>query len=315
LTFLALLLAWLVLSTDAMTAPRQVLPGTTYLVTRRCLQRGFLLRPSPLTNDIVGYLLAVAARRYDIQVHAYCVLSNHLHLVVTDPTARLPAFSQFFNSLVARAVNASLGRWETFWAPRSYSAVALATPEDIVAKAAYVLANPVAAGLVATARRWPGLWSSPTSIGAQPRTFERPRRFFRAVGRLPERAELELVAPPCFSDPAAFRDLLVTEYSGLEARARAEAAAGGRSFVGERRVMKTSPLGRPESHEVRRGPNPRVACRDKWKRIETLQRLVAFVDDYRRALVAWRDGQVGVVFPAGTYLVRLTHGVACAATG
>ena len=63
----------------AMTAPRQLLPGTTYLVTRRCLQRQFLLRPSKLTNQVFGFLLAIAARRFDVDLHACCVMSNHFH--------------------------------------------------------------------------------------------------------------------------------------------------------------------------------------------------------------------------------------------
>jgi putative transposase len=104
-----------------MTAPRQVLPGTTYLVTRRCSQRQFLLRPSKRTNQIFGYLLAIAATRFRIEVHAFCVMSNHVHLVVTDTDARLPAFSQFLDSLVARTMNALLARWEHFWGPSSYS--------------------------------------------------------------------------------------------------------------------------------------------------------------------------------------------------
>ena len=67
-----------------MTAPRQILPGTTYLVTRRCFQRQLLLKPSASTSAIFSYVLALAAARYGVQVHAYCVLSNHFHLVVTD---------------------------------------------------------------------------------------------------------------------------------------------------------------------------------------------------------------------------------------
>jgi len=43
-----------------MTAPRQVLPGTTYLVSRRCAQRQFLLKPSRTTNEVFGFVLAVA---------------------------------------------------------------------------------------------------------------------------------------------------------------------------------------------------------------------------------------------------------------
>lgn len=33
-------------------------------------------------------------------------------------------------------------------------------------KIAYVLANPVKAGLVRHGRQWPGLWSAPEQIGA-----------------------------------------------------------------------------------------------------------------------------------------------------
>jgi REP element-mobilizing transposase RayT len=298
-----------------MTAPRQVLAATTYLVTRRCLQRCFFLRPSRLTNETVGYLLALAAKRYGIQVHVFCVLSNHLHLVVTDPEAHLPAFFQFLDSLVARAINAALGRRETFWAPGAYSAVALITPDDVVAKSAYVLANPVAARLVRQARKWPGLWSGPTSIAAGPLEFKRPRHFFREDGGMPERVELSLVAPAAFDDPVAFRDRLGRELEQAEEKARAEAAKTGKGFLGEARILKVRPSASPKTEEVRGGLKPRVACRDKWKRIEALGRLAAFVEAYRSALRAWRRGRADVRFPAGTYLVRVTHGVACEPAG
>ncbi len=94
-------------------------------------------------------------------MHAFCVLSNHCHLIITDLDARLPAFMQYLDSLVARAVNASLGRFEGFWATDgSYSAVEPLDPSHIVAKTAYVLANPVAAGLVRRRADWPGLWTA-----------------------------------------------------------------------------------------------------------------------------------------------------------
>jgi putative transposase len=67
-----------------MTAPRQILAGATYLVTRRCVQRQFLLRPSKTVNEVFRNVLAVATARFGFLVHAYCVLSNHYHIVVTD---------------------------------------------------------------------------------------------------------------------------------------------------------------------------------------------------------------------------------------
>ncbi len=295
-----------------MTAPRQILPGATYLVTRRCFQRQFLLRPSTTTNEVFLYLLAVAARRFGIELHAYCVLSNHYHLVVTDRDARLPAFQQFFDALLARALNASLGRWETFWAPDSYSAVTLASPGDIVDKVGYVLANPVAAGLVRSARSWPGLWSAPEQSQGGALMVQRPKHFFDAKGSLPETVKLELVVPRGFESAEAFSNSVATALAEREEQAVPDHR--GR-FLGVARVLAQKPSARPAPGEARRKLNPRVAARDKWKRVEVLRRLLEFVRSYRAAWAARRDGAANVVFPYGTYLLRVVHGVPCAEPG
>jgi putative transposase len=300
-----------VLTADSMTTPRRVLPGTTYLVTRRCARREFLLRPSPTTNAVFLYVLAVAARRFGVQVHAFCVLSNHFHLVVTDPDARLPAFEQYLDSLVARALNAALGRWESFWAPASYSAVALVARTDIVDKAAYVLANPVAAGLVRTGREWPGLWSHPEQIGGEAIVARRPATFFRATGHMPERVELALCPPPGFGSSAEFHRALGAALAALEEKARREHASTGRPFVGVRKVLAQKTWAHPRSGEARRKLSPRVAARDKWKRVEVLARLKEFVVAYREAWSAMCAGARDVLFPAGTYALRVSQGVQC----
>jgi len=212
---------------------------------------------------------------------------------------------------VARAVNASLGRWESFWAPSSYSAVALTSPVDVVDKAAYVLANPVAAGLVKRGREWPGLWSAPEWIGGAPILAERPGSFFRSNGAMPEEADLHLVAPPGFSD-SEFRERLVTSLGELEERARCELASRGRTVLGRRKVLAQEPTSRPAAAEPRRGLNPRVAARDKWKRVEAIFRLIDFLRDYRTAYGARQSGQPHALFPAGTYLLRIAHNVPCA---
>jgi REP element-mobilizing transposase RayT len=297
-----------------MTSPRQVLPGTTYLVTRRCSQRQFLLSPSPLTNQVFGYVLAVATQRFGIQLHAFCVLSNHFHLLLTDPHARLPAFEQFLNALVARALNAALGRWESFWAPSSYSAVALLGPDDVIAKSAYVLANPVAAGLVRRGRMWPGLWSGPARLRSGQLELQRPSHFFSADGQMPQTATLALTPPPRFDDQA-YQAAVAAALAAEEDRLAADLSAAGLSFVGAARVMAQRPNSRPLPDEPRRRLSPKLACRDKWKRIEALGRLMDFLHAYRRAWKAWRSGATGVVFPAGTYLLRVVCGVPCAAPG
>lgn len=298
-----------------MTAPRQVLRNGLYLITRRCFGRMFLMRPSERANEIILYVLAVAARRHGILLHAYCVLSNHLHLVVSDPNGTLPAFEQYMGSLIARAMNSLLGRWESFWAPGSYSAVSLSTREDVLEKMAYVLANPVAAGLVRRGREWPGLWSAPERMGAGKVRVKRPCHFFRPEGPMPETVEMELVRPPGFESTKELRKELDAAIETLEDQAARRLGQEGRSFLGARRAMAQKPFARPAPVEPRRELNPRVACRDKWKRIEALLRLKRFISDYREAWSRYARGVRDTEFPAGTYWMRLMHGARCAAAG
>jgi hypothetical protein len=61
--------------------------------------------------------------------------------------------------------------------------------------------------------------------------------------------------------------------------------------------------------------NPRIAARDKWKRIEGILSVKTFLQEYRKARLERRAGNAHVLFPAGTYLLRVMHGVMCAAAG
>jgi REP element-mobilizing transposase RayT len=295
-----------------MTAPRQILPGAIYLITRRCSERRFFLRPTPQTTEILRYLLAVVSERYGILLHAFCALSNHVHIVLTDPDARLPEFHRDLDALVARAINSCLGRWDAFWERDSYSAVRLETREAILEKMTYVLANPVAAGLVRRGAEWPGLWSDPRHIGVDPVTVARPDEFFRARGPMPPSAPLRLHAPAGF-EAAELRPELLERLRLAEDASAAELAAAGRRFLGVARVLAQDPFARPASAEPRRTLKPNVAARNKWRRIEALLRLAEFRDAYRRALSAWRAGARDVLFPAGTWLMRIQHRVCCAA--
>ncbi len=146
-----------------MALPRQIFPGTTHFVTRRTVQRTFLLRPSPKLNQIFLYCLGCAAERYGIEVHAYCLMSNHMHLVLTDPRGTLPNFMHWLDLFVAKCVNVMLGRWESVWADGSYTPVVLLGDPTIVEKIVYTLNNPVSAGLVRFGAQWPVILRSTSS--------------------------------------------------------------------------------------------------------------------------------------------------------
>ena len=68
-----------------MTLPREILPASTYLMTRSCAHQEFRLRPSEEVNRILLYCIVEAAARTGVVLHAFCVMSNHWHCVFTDP--------------------------------------------------------------------------------------------------------------------------------------------------------------------------------------------------------------------------------------
>jgi len=300
-----------------MSRPRQVLPGRTYLITRRCTQRQFLLRPSPRVAELFEYCLAVAAERYGVEIHAYCCMSNHWHAVCTDKHGELPNFVQWLNATVARSVNAHLGRRENLFAGAdTYSRVELVGREDVLTKTVYVITNPVSAGLVSSWAKWPGAKSGPRAHEHAGKVIERPRLFFRKDGPLPKKVTLRVSQPRCWSDVTdiEFGDVLRDRVNGHEAKKRADMKEEGKEFVGVREVKRTPRMQTPASARDPLGDiDPRVAAQDKWVRIERLQANDRFLNEYRDAWGEYAAGTRDAVFPTGTWLLRVRHGVRCQA--
>ena len=81
--------------------------------------------------------------------------------------------------------------------------------------------------------------------------------------------------------------------------------------MGMKRVLRQSPCDSPSSVEERFKLNPRVAGRSKWQRIAALQRNKEWQKAYREAWEKFKQGIRDVVFPAGTYWLRVYAGVTC----
>ena len=297
-----------------MAQPRQFLNGTTYLLTRRVLRRQFRLKPSDQVNQILLYCLAYAAARYQIKIHAFCFLSNHYHLVLTDPDSRLSEFMGWLNKYTAKCINSLHGEWGVLWEPGSYSAVVLANDQAVLDKLLYTLCNPVEAELVPRGTQWRGLRTAVEEVGRASYQVDRPDVFFRKKGPLPQTAKLTLAPLECFQHLSA-EELTALLSEGVRAReeeVNRRVKKKRRGFLGWRNVVKQSRVDTPTTHERRRGINPRLACRDKWKRIELLGALKEFLKKYREALGRFVKGERDAVFPAGTYLMRVRLKVNCA---
>ena len=271
----------------------------------------FLLRPSKAVNACIRYCLALAQRRSGVAVHSAVFLSNHYHIIVTDTEGQIPMFTEELNKLLAKSLNCHHGRWENFFSSGDQtSQVALDSEHDVMAKTVYLLANPTQAMLVSHGPDWPGV-----------RIFRKghyravkPTFFFRreeAGGKLPGKLMLTLTPPPIGVQDRLCDDVVQKAASARERQLRERARLARRRFLGAKAVKAQSIYRSPKTPAPKRGMSPRLACRDKWRRIEMLGRLASFVSSYREKREAFITGVVGVVFPAGTYQMARQYGARC----
>ncbi|NJK33437.1 MAG: hypothetical protein HC927_14110 [Deltaproteobacteria bacterium] len=294
-----------------MTIPRRILPHTSWLITRRCSERRFFLLPSHETAKVFEYALARAARITGVQLHAWMVMSNHYHLVCTDPCGRLPEFVRLLNSLVARALNFHYKRKESFWKSGSYSAVQLCSKSAVLDKIAYTLANPVVDGLVP----WVSHWKGAHSFGME---FDTEHRVLWPVSlsgfrkSMPEAETLRLVTPPSYSTAAEILAALREELDERTTAIKAQFKAERRRFLGMNAVWAQSWEDAPSTPACSGGISPRFATKDPGVLRQAVRQWRAWLSAYRLALLAFREGVRDVVFPAGTYLMKQRYDVVVA---
>ncbi|MFN0060304.1 MAG: transposase [Planctomycetota bacterium] len=292
-----------------MTPPRLILTGATYLVTQRTLRRLFKLRPDADVKNLILYLLGHAERRFGIVLHAFQFTSNHFHLVVTDVRRRLPRFMQWFNSLLARAINCYYRESGEFWRRRSYSAVRLPKSGGAVSeKIVYTLANVTTAGLVESHQDWPGVTSF-VGDGA-PVTYRayKPDFFFSKTNkRWPEFVEFTTRVPEVEgSSPAVVAARIREQVEAVEAEAREERARRGLKILGADGVLKQDRDASPRNREPWGRINPRFAGRGATYYAMRKAEL-AFRHSYREAFQAYCAGRRNTRFPHGTWQMVVLH--------
>lgn len=296
-----------------MTQPRRVVPGATSMVTRRTLRRYHLFRPDPAIRQLYLYALAVCARDYGMLVHAVNLMSTHSHLVLTDPHGQMSPFNRQLNRLVSLGTKV-LRKWEgPVWDHDRPSVVELLTEQAMIEKLAYVITNPVTAGLVRQAQDWPGLTVRPQDLGRRTLRVRRPDVFFDPNNpQWPESIELRLSLPPVLEEQYSatrVRQAVGEEVERLERQARQEARARNWRIYGADRIRRMSPYQRAKSLEPLRDRNPTFATGRGQGAVflRAVQALRAFRWAYREALRRWKEGVRDVWFPAGTWAMVHVH--------
>ena len=138
--------------------PRQEEAGLTYHLMAKG-NEGSMVFATPAHRDVFVRLLLRVCRRYGWTCHAYCVLGNHVHLIITTPDANLSAgmrdllghYARWYRSRHPARGHVFDGR---------YRSKVIVSEAYLAAAIEYVTSNAATAGLVADAEHWAWAWSS-----------------------------------------------------------------------------------------------------------------------------------------------------------
>lgn len=134
---------------------RSALPDGFFHVYARSVLSGALFIDDEDRRAFVR-LIGHSERRHDWRVHAYTILSTHFHLVVESRSRRLSEGMHVLSGAYAHAFNKRHGRFGHVFAER-FQARVIESEDYLYDACAYVLQNPVHAGLCDQPEDWP--WS------------------------------------------------------------------------------------------------------------------------------------------------------------
>lgn len=223
--------------------PRLTLPGYPHHVIQRGNNKQAIFATVADYRRLLE-LLEENAKKFDVAVHAYVLMSNHFHLLAMPQTAEgLPKMMQAVGRSYVRYFNDTQKRSGTLWEGR-YKSTLIQADRYLLACMAYIDLNPVRAGLVAQPQDY--LWSSHLHyLGVRVDRLITPHALYWELGNTP------------FAREAAYAELVQSGLNPVQQAAITQAtlsgwALGEGDFVADlqkrtaRRVAKAAP-GRPFS--------------------------------------------------------------------
>ncbi len=223
--------------------PRLTIPGYPHHIIQRGNNRQVIFGSGADYQTLLG-LFEEHARKSQVAIHAYVLMSNHFHLLATPETAEaIPEMMQAVGRRYVRYFNQRQGRSGTLWEGR-YKSTLIQAERYLLACMVYIDLNPVRAGLVGEPGEYP--WSSHNHyVGRNNDRLISPHPLYWELGNTP------------FAREAAYAQLVQSGVTGQQEQALTDSALRGwalgeADYVADlqrrtaRRVAKTR-AGRPSA--------------------------------------------------------------------
>ncbi len=139
--------------------------GAHYHVTSRGNEQKEIFKSRRDREQFLSYLES-SVTRYGARIHAYCLMTNHYHLLLETPEGNLPQIMQHINGAYTNYYNTKRKRVGHLFQGR-YKAILIEADEYLMELSRYIHLNPVRAGV--SEKPEAHLWSSYMDyIGARP---------------------------------------------------------------------------------------------------------------------------------------------------
>jgi putative transposase len=158
---------------------RMYLPGMPYHIVQRGNNREVCFI-EPENYQFYLQLWQELSRRYDVRVHAYVLMTNHIHFLATpDTESGLSNTLKVVGSRYAQYVNKTYRRTGTLWEGRHRSSLVQSEPYLLTCMR-YIELNPVRAGMVERPEEYK--WSSYGINAWDDRSWLSPHDEYRRLG-------------------------------------------------------------------------------------------------------------------------------------
>jgi putative transposase len=193
--------------------PRLTVPGYPHHI----IQRGNNRQPIFVRGgdyELLLELLEENAKKFQVAIHAYVLMSNHFHLLATPETTEgIPQMMQAVGRRYVRNFNLRHGRTGTLWEGR-YKSTLIQAERYLLACMVYIDLNPVRAGIAAEPGDYP--WTSHNHyMGRRADRLVTPHPLYWELGNTP------------FSRDEAYASLVRAGISTDQQRALTDSALRG----------------------------------------------------------------------------------------
>jgi REP element-mobilizing transposase RayT len=131
-------------------------PGACYHITSRGNAKQAIFRDD-VDRGILLHILGAAVKRFAWELHAYCLMGNHYHLLVQTPVPNLSRGMKQVNGVYTQRFNRRHERVGHLFQGR-FGAILVEREVYLLELVRYVALNPVRAGMVSAPEQW--RWSS-----------------------------------------------------------------------------------------------------------------------------------------------------------